>query len=72
MFSSLGLVKDMKNRIKDIRAYVETNVVKAREYIYKWGNTVDGVKVEETLGEGSWVPVLVSANSKTLCRTCSE
>ncbi|KAG1770346.1 hypothetical protein EV702DRAFT_1202394 [Suillus placidus] len=58
IFSSLGLVKDMKNRIKDLRVYVETNVVKAREYIYKWGNTVDSVKVEETLGEGSWVPVL--------------
>ncbi|KAG1834942.1 hypothetical protein DFJ58DRAFT_670522, partial [Suillus subalutaceus] len=27
-------------------------------FIYMWGNTVDGAKVEETLGEGSWVPVL--------------
>ncbi|KAG2355706.1 hypothetical protein BDR07DRAFT_1492894 [Suillus spraguei] len=58
MFSSLGLIKDMKNRIKDLRVYVETTVIKARKYMYKWGNTVDGVKVEETLGEGSWVPVL--------------
>ncbi|KIK36998.1 hypothetical protein CY34DRAFT_16002 [Suillus luteus UH-Slu-Lm8-n1] len=33
-------------------------VVEAQDYIYGWGNTVDGLKVENTLGEGSWVPVL--------------
>ncbi|KAG2737185.1 hypothetical protein P692DRAFT_201670522, partial [Suillus brevipes Sb2] len=27
-------------------------------FIYTNGNTVDGVKVEHTLGEGSWVPTL--------------
>lgn len=42
-----------------------TNVVKAREFIYKWGNTVNGVKVEHALGEGSWVPTVVSANSSS-------
>ena len=63
MFSFLGLLKDMKNRITNLRVYTAAKIIRAREYIYKWGNTVDGLKVEETLGEGSWVPVLVSANS---------
>jgi hypothetical protein len=34
-------------------------VVKACKFIHS-GNTVDSVKVEHSLGEGSWVPVLVS------------
>ncbi|KAG1779369.1 hypothetical protein EV702DRAFT_1214493 [Suillus placidus] len=58
MFSSLGLLKDMKSRVTNIRIYVLAKIIKAREYIYNWGNTVDGVKVDETLGEGSWVPIL--------------
>ncbi|KAG1817683.1 uncharacterized protein BJ212DRAFT_1207874, partial [Suillus subaureus] len=33
-------------------------VLKACEYIYKRGNTIDGSKVKDTLGEGSWVPTL--------------
>ncbi|KAG2058142.1 hypothetical protein BDR06DRAFT_876717 [Suillus hirtellus] len=33
-------------------------VEKAHEFIYKWGNTVDGPKVENTLGDGSWVPTI--------------
>jgi hypothetical protein len=60
VFSSLGLLKDMKSRINNLRIYVETNVVKARQYIYQLGHTVDGTKVEDLLGEGSWVPVAVS------------
>jgi hypothetical protein len=67
MFSSLGHVKDMKNRINRLRVYVEANIAKARGFIYLSGNTVDGGKVEETLGEGSWVPVLVSTNHLPLC-----
>jgi hypothetical protein len=34
--------------------------MKAREFIYQSGNTVDGAKVDDALGEGSWVPVLVT------------
>jgi hypothetical protein len=30
---------------------------------------MDGVKVDETLGEGSWVPILVSANYLLLSHT---
>jgi hypothetical protein len=52
----------MKARITNLRVYVMATVIKAREYIYKEGNTVDGSKVERTLGEGSWVPTIVSIN----------
>jgi hypothetical protein len=65
-FNSLGLVRDMKSRITDFRVYVMAKIVKAREYIYKSGNTVDGAKVEHTLGEGSWVPTIVSASGSFL------
>jgi hypothetical protein len=63
LFDNLGLLKDMKNRITNLRAYAMTNVTKAREFIYKSGNTVDGLKVERTLGDGSWVPTVVSTSS---------
>lgn len=72
MFSSLGLVQDMKDRVNHLRVYIETNIVKARGFIYTSGNTVDGAKVEETLREGSWTPVLVSTNCLSLCFTGSE
>lgn len=62
LFSYLGLRKDMKSRLQNLRVYVTTKVVKAREFIYAFGNTVDGAKVEDALGEGSWVPILVSAS----------
>jgi hypothetical protein len=52
----------MKSRITNVRVYVTEKVVKAREFIYS-GSTVDGVKVEHSLGEGSWVPVLVSTTT---------
>ncbi|KAG2051670.1 hypothetical protein BDR06DRAFT_983445 [Suillus hirtellus] len=58
LFASLGFLKDMKSRLDNLRVYVKANIFTAREYIYKWGNTVDGMKVEEALGEGSWVPVM--------------
>lgn len=60
LFSQLGLVQDMKIRITNLHLYAIAKVVKAREYIYQRGNTVDGPKVEDALGEGSWVPTLVS------------
>jgi hypothetical protein len=50
----------MKTRVVNLREYVMTRIVKARDFIYKNGNTVDGAKIENTLGEGSWVPTLVS------------
>ncbi|KIK32956.1 hypothetical protein CY34DRAFT_813946 [Suillus luteus UH-Slu-Lm8-n1] len=58
MFSFLGTLTDMRNRIKNLREYAMMNVVKAREFIYQSGNTVDGSKVERTLGDGSWVPTI--------------
>ncbi|KAG2337754.1 hypothetical protein BDR05DRAFT_978379 [Suillus weaverae] len=59
-FSLLGLARDMKNRLTNIHSYAMARVMKAREFIYQSGNTVDGTKVDDTLGEGSWVPVLVT------------
>jgi 5-carboxymethyl-2-hydroxymuconate isomerase len=60
LFDCLGLVRDMKSRIANLRVYAMAKVVEAREFIYGMGNIVDGAKVEDTLGEGSWVPILVS------------
>jgi hypothetical protein len=64
-FSSLGLLRDMKSRITNLRVYVIAKVLKAREFISS-GSTVGGAKVEHSLGEGSWVPVLVSAAASFL------
>ncbi|KAG2054886.1 hypothetical protein BDR06DRAFT_982182 [Suillus hirtellus] len=58
LFNHLGLVRDMKSRINDLRVYAMAKVVKARQFIYELGNTVDGAKVEDALGEGSWVAIL--------------
>jgi hypothetical protein len=59
--------------MNNLRVYVSTNVIRAREYIYKSGITVDGLKVEELLGaEGSWVPVLVSVNCLSFSLTGSD
>ncbi|KAG1855220.1 hypothetical protein DFJ58DRAFT_727662 [Suillus subalutaceus] len=53
LFGYLGLAKDMKCRVSNLRVYVTTKVAKAHEFIYGFGNTVDGAKVDNTLGEGS-------------------
>ena len=60
LFNFLGRWTDMTSRVANLREYVMTKVIQARAFIYTNGNTVDGVKVENTLGEGSWVPTLVS------------
>jgi hypothetical protein len=62
LFNSLGLVRDMKNRITNLRVYITAKVLKAREFMSA-GSTVNGAKVEHSLGEGSWVPVLVSTTT---------
>jgi hypothetical protein len=59
-FSFLGLVEDMNSRMTNSRVYIMAKVMKAREFISS-GSTVDGTKVDDSLGEGSWVPVLVCA-----------
>jgi hypothetical protein len=60
IFASLGLFQDMKSRTNKLRVYIKNNIIKARDYMYKSGHTVDGTKVEEMLGMRSWVPVVVS------------
>jgi hypothetical protein len=42
----------------NLQVYIMAKVVKAREFISS-GSTVDGAKVDDSLGEGSWLPVLV-------------
>jgi hypothetical protein len=59
LFSDLGLLQDMKSRLNNLRMYTKTKVIEARDFIYRCGNTVDGVKVDHSLGGGSWVPTLV-------------
>jgi hypothetical protein len=59
-FDLLGLFKDMQDRVVKLRTYFLERVRSARGFIYKSGNTVDGSKVQTTLGEGSWVPTVVS------------
>ncbi|KIK39154.1 hypothetical protein CY34DRAFT_14574 [Suillus luteus UH-Slu-Lm8-n1] len=54
LFGSLG----MKSCLDNLRVYAIATVIRAREYIYNEGNTVDGSKVERTLGDGSWVPTI--------------
>jgi hypothetical protein len=51
----------MRGRLANLRTYCLETVNQARGYIYEWGNTVDGSKVQRTLGEGSWVPTVVGA-----------
>ena len=60
-FDLLGLFQDMRDRAAKLRTYCLGRVTQARQFIYVSGNTVDGSKVQATLGEGSWVPVVVNA-----------
>jgi hypothetical protein len=62
LFGFLGLFRDMRDRVASLRVYSLAKVNEARNFIYNWGNTVDGSKVQATLGEGSWVPTVVSLN----------
>lgn len=62
-FDLLGVFKDMRDRVTKLRTYSLARVTEAREYIYKWGNTVNGSKVLATLGQGSWVPTVVRLTS---------
>ncbi|KAG2032650.1 hypothetical protein BDR03DRAFT_935890 [Suillus americanus] len=64
-FDLLGLFGDMRDRLVKVRTYCLAEVIKARRFIYKFGNTVDGSKVRTALGEGSWVPT-VNAFAETL------
>jgi hypothetical protein len=59
-FDLLGLFRDMQDRLANLRTYCLESVTKARDLIYNRGNTVNGSKVQATLGEGSWVPTVVS------------
>jgi hypothetical protein len=51
----------MRDRVSNLRTYCLAEVTRARGFIYKLGNTVDGSKVQTALGAGSWVPTVVNA-----------
>jgi hypothetical protein len=68
-FDLLGLCRDMRDRLANLQTYCLAGVTKARGFIYTLGNTVDGLKVQTTLGEGSWVPTVVSAFGIDSCST---
>ncbi|KAG2744713.1 hypothetical protein P692DRAFT_201721484, partial [Suillus brevipes Sb2] len=70
-FDLLGLARDMRDRFANLRAYSLARVTAAREFIYTGGNTVDGSKVQTALGEGSWVPTMVSRLSEGILLTSS-
>jgi hypothetical protein len=61
LFDLMGLFKDIQGRVTNLRTYCLDGVARARGFIYGLGHTVDGSKVRATLGEGSWVPTIVSA-----------
>ncbi|KAG2057222.1 hypothetical protein BDR06DRAFT_969433 [Suillus hirtellus] len=52
------LLKDMKSHVTNIQIYILAKIIKAQEYIYNGGKTMDSIKVNKMLREGSWVPVL--------------
>lgn len=57
----MGLFKDIQGRVANLRTYCLDSVTRAHGFIYGSGHTVNGSKVQATLGEGSWVPTMVSA-----------
>ncbi|KAG1807650.1 uncharacterized protein BJ212DRAFT_1281735 [Suillus subaureus] len=50
----------MRNRLADLWTYCLKRVTSTCKFIYWSGNTIDGSKVQTTLGEGSWVPTVNS------------
>ncbi|KAG2747684.1 hypothetical protein P692DRAFT_201716227 [Suillus brevipes Sb2] len=45
-FDLLGMCRDMRDRLNNLRTYCLERVMEARMFIYKSGNTVDGSKVQ--------------------------
>ncbi|KAG2740132.1 hypothetical protein P692DRAFT_201842539 [Suillus brevipes Sb2] len=56
--ASFGLFRGLQDRLANLRAYCLESVVMARSFIFSGGNTINGSKVQVTLGEGSWVPTV--------------
>ena len=55
----LGLVADMKNRVKKYREYQADSVNKARSAIYEFGDPINGRTVQRLLKDTSSVPTSV-------------
>ncbi|KAG2336350.1 hypothetical protein BDR05DRAFT_978806 [Suillus weaverae] len=57
-FHFLGLFQDMQYCMANLSTYCLAGVTRAHTFIYEFGNTIDGSKVQRALGEGSWVPTM--------------
>ena len=64
----LGLIADMKTRIKQYRVYPTDSVNKARNAIYNFGDSVNSSTVQRLLKPTSTVPTSVSRRSFHLKR----
>jgi hypothetical protein len=58
-FDLLGLARDMQDRLTNLRTYSLAGVAVAHDFIYTYGSTVDSLRVQTALGEGSWLPTMV-------------
>ncbi|KAG2739245.1 hypothetical protein P692DRAFT_201729926 [Suillus brevipes Sb2] len=61
----IATIKDMGS----CPSYCLESVVMAGSFIFSGGNTVNGSKVQVTLGKGSWVPTVVSVFGFDIFRT---
>ncbi|KAG2135061.1 hypothetical protein BD769DRAFT_1665020 [Suillus cothurnatus] len=50
-----NLSKDMQDRLANLRTYSLAGVAVACNFIYTYGSTVDSLRVQTALGEGSWL-----------------
>jgi hypothetical protein len=71
LFGSLSLIKDMQSHIQNLCMYAMTKVLKAREYIYKRGNAIYGLKLEDAFGEGSHRQVFSTCASNSRLDACN-
>jgi len=56
----MGWISDSRFRISEIRCYFYEKVQAARDFIYRAGNAVAGVRVNDLLKSTSSVPTIVS------------
>lgn len=60
MFNRVGFLRDVSQRMNQLRTYVTNKVAKARDAIYMRGAPIKGALVESILKDLSLVPTVVS------------
>jgi hypothetical protein len=58
-FYKMGLVYDLRARIKKAREYLNDVILRARDFIYKLGKPIRAAAVERLLKARSLVPTIV-------------